>query len=140
MLIFLRSPGGIDSSLRLESMEHSRYFIVLHCFRVKSSYYIFSFCGLLILQKKMFLFYHPKINWWFIVYSLLKTFLFFPYTYLDKRYRYRQHRVLTQYRLMSVEWPKIDFCGTPQFISPATEKTCSSVIKNFLFERYDWNH
>ena len=33
--------------------------------------------------------------------------------------------------------PKIDPCGTPQFISPASQKTFSSVIKNFQFERFD---
>ena len=33
--------------------------------------------------------------------------------------------------------PKIDHCGTPQFISPASEKTFSSATKNFLFERYN---
>ena len=32
---------------------------------------------------------------------------------------------------------KIDPCGTPQFISPTSEKTLSSVTKHFLFERYD---
>ena len=35
---------------------------------------------------------------------------------------------------------KIDPCRTPQFISPASKKTFSSVTKNFLFERFDWNH
>ena len=33
---------------------------------------------------------------------------------------------------------KIDPCGTPPLISPASEKI-SSVTKNFLFERSDWN-
>ena len=33
--------------------------------------------------------------------------------------------------------PKIDPCGTPQFISPTSEKTFSSVTKNFLFQRHN---
>ena len=36
--------------------------------------------------------------------------------------------------------PKINSCGTPQFIFPAFEKTFSSVTKILLFERHDWNH
>ena len=77
----------------------------------------------------------------------LKLFLFFQHPDLDKRYRYRQHRGMTQFRLMPAvshliiyykeSDTKIDPCETPQFISPASEKTFSSVTKNFLFERYD---
>ena len=33
--------------------------------------------------------------------------------------------------------PKRDPCETPQIFCPASEKTFSSVTKNFLFERYD---
>ena len=32
--------------------------------------------------------------------------------------------------------PKIDPCGTAQLISAASEKTCSSVTKNFLLEGF----
>ena len=32
----------------------------------------------------------------------LKLFLFFEHLYLDKNYRYRQHRVMTQFSLMPV--------------------------------------
>ena len=79
----------------------------------------------------------------------LKLFLFFQHPSLDKRYRYCHCRGMIQFHLMPVvshlyirkrSVPKIDPCGTPQFISPASEKTFSSVTKNFLFERYDWNH
>ena len=77
----------------------------------------------------------------------LKLFLFFQHPDLDKRYKYRQHRGMTQFRFMPVvshlyiyykeSDTKIDPCEKPQFISPASEKTFSSVTKNFLFERYD---
>ena len=33
--------------------------------------------------------------------------------------------------------PNTDPCGTPQFISPVSERTFSSVTKNFLIERYN---
>ena len=36
--------------------------------------------------------------------------------------------------------PSINPYGTPQFSSPASEKTCSSATKRFLFERYDSEH
>ena len=67
----------------------------------------------------------------------LKLFLFFEHPYLDKRYRYRQHRDMIQFRLMPVVSHLYMLGRTPQFISPASEKTFSSVTKNFLFERYD---
>ena len=76
----------------------------------------------------------------------LKFFLFFQHPYLDKRYKYRQHKGMTQFHLMSVV---IHLCifgrgaflkGTPEFISPVSEKTFFSVTKNVLFQRCDWNH
>ena len=76
-------------------------------------------------------------------------FLFFQHVYLDNRYRYCQNRGMTQFRLIAVvnhlyvrkrSSPKIDPYGTPQFISPVSEKKFSSVTKNFLFEGYDRNH
>ena len=59
----------------------------------------------------MFFFYHPQNE--LITYYLetihrvtkipcLKLFLLFQYPYLDKRYRYRQHKGMTQFRLMPV--------------------------------------
>ena len=67
--------------------------------------------------------------------SFYKTFLlFFQRHDLDKRYRHRQHRDIY---IRKRSGSKIDSCGTPQFISPASEKKSSSVMKGFLFERYD---
>ena len=72
--------------------------------------------------------------------------MFFQYAYLDNRYIYRQHRGMTQFRLIPVvnhlyvrkrSRPIIDPCGTPQFIGPVSENKFSSVTRNFLFERYD---
>ena len=93
----------------------------------------------------------------------LKLFLFSQHPYLDKRYRYRQQRGITQDHLMTCKQSyiyiyiyihiyihiyiiyiskttcnKIDPCWIPQFISPVSEKT-SIVAEKFLFERYDWN-
>ena len=77
----------------------------------------------------------------------LRLFLFFQYPYLGRRYKYHQHRGMTQFCLMLVVNylyifdPKINPCGTPQFISTAFEKISSGVTKNFFFERhYDANH
>ena len=36
--------------------------------------------------------------------------------------------------------PSTNPYGTPQYSSPASEKTCSSATKRFLFERYDSEH
>ena len=89
----------------------------------------------------------------------LKIFLFFQHCYLDKRFRYCQHRGMTHFCLMSVvnhlyidiyryigiscikyrSDPKVDPCGTPQFIGPVPEKKFSSVTKSFLFERYSFH-
>ena len=70
--------------------------------------------------------------------SCLKLFVFFQHPYFDKRYRYCQHRCMTQFRLMSVVnhlhilgRGGADSCGTPQFISPASEKIFHSVTKTF---------
>ena len=79
----------------------------------------------------------------------LKLFLFFQNPYLDKRYRYRQHRVdAISFEAYGKSFiyirkrsdPSIDLYGTLQFISPESEKTFSSVTKKFLCERRDWNH
>ena len=121
------------------------------CFRLGSSYDIFSFGGL---SRGINFFPQNEL----IIYCLktihrvrkvlcLRLFLFFQHPYLDIRYRYRQHRGMTQSRLIYYGTlftyirkrsdSKIDSCGTPQFISPTSEKTFSSVTKKFLFERYD---
>ena len=36
--------------------------------------------------------------------------------------------------------PKINSCGTRQFISSAFEEISSGATKDFLFERHDSNH
>ena len=68
----------------------------------------------------------------------LKLFLFFQNSYLDKRYKYRQHRGMTQFHacgnsfiyIRKKSGPKVDPCRTPEFIiSPASEKIFSNVTK-----------
>ena len=72
----------------------------------------------------------------------LKLFLFFQYLYLNKRYRYRQHRRMTQFRLMVNhlyilgKGAALKPRGTPQFISPASEMTSFSEI--WLKRFNDW--
>ena len=81
--------------------------------------------------------------------SYSKVFLFFQHLYLDKRYKYRQHRGMTQFCLLPLvsdlyirkrSSPKTDSCRTPKFISPASGKKFSSIIKTFLFKIFDWNY
>ena len=74
--------------------------------------------------------------------SLFNTFLIFQHVYLDRRYNYPEHRGITQFHLIHVvnqlcfrkrSGPKIYLCGTPQLVSPKSEKTSSSATKIFLF-------
>ena len=72
----------------------------------------------------------------------LKIFLFFQHPYFDKRYRYRQYRSIDPVSFNACgksfiyikkrSGPRTDACGTPQFISPASEETFSSVKKKFV--------
>ena len=75
--------------------------------------------------------------------------MFFSLLKMEKRYRYHEHRGVTQFCVMPVvnqlyiyiyiyiyirkrSGPEIDPCGTPQVISPASEKTFSSVTVKFF--------
>ena len=109
-VIHLRTVEIIDSPLRLESRQYLGYSTVLNCLGELSAYDIFSLEGLFV-QEKIFVFalFYPK--WIDNLLSLndsqcdenflLKT-LFFQHPYLDRRYKYCQHRAVIQTCLLPV--------------------------------------